>query len=621
MLLDMLKDEFKKTDSDLQNGKDEGDYNTVYDMLLRKINLGYEGRIKSISNTLYPELRDCTKLLRYSLKPLFTQGENKHTAFIIDDLWKIMLLTVETLLEYESRKVQDSMEYYKRCLASEQEKYKKRIARLNEREKELDLEYTIKKEWCDSQVEAALEAKKRLEEELKEKINEVEQLFDPSRFIYIHHFLSEFQYKFEVTYDNRLEQLRNVQNILKIMISDENLPKELNDELSTTEAYFPKNTISVIRKLQERLAINIDEIKYRIKRNANVIASIMDGTYGIKQFISNYAQTDASKESSTGPKTVFMLFQTKNRLRKNRHGNLPSQPTDSRMWSMSHQSPTLVHQKMWQNKSYPLILLVIQREYDQLDMNSTNSDFGNFLYEALVIKHGLKSLATTAFLSLFSVSSFEKDQQCEQCLKSNARDSTSYCGHLLRLIGLHKDPYSVKDGSVCMKGIKLFNIAQSRWTAFTGCASGNQVKADLLMDVATGGSTNLIMLVDLVQNTIKGDVKKKLLRKMKIAELPQNKLKGGFEIRYAAYYGSLTSILYGYYQHHKKLPDWKEVVEGLPKKDILRKEEMVEAMKKYFGNLFTEENLLNHCERFESLGKGKLFSYCCQGNGNRRYRI
>ena len=299
-MIDMMKEELKKVTNNKLDEKIEGDYNTAYDVLLQKINLGFEGRVKNFSSTLYGDIKECTKILRYTLKQIFCQDGNQQIVFVIDNLWKIMLLSIETILEYEVRKINEAAEQYKQNLAQEREKYKQRLIRLQERDSELELEYTIKKEQCDSELLNAVEAKKRLEARAAEKTHEVEDLLDPSRFIYLHHFLSEFSYKFEYTNEDRLEQLKNTKSILEIMIDPNNITNELNDELcNVSRPNFPKHILMVLRKLQEYLGISNDEIKSKMKRTTNIIASVMEGTTTFKKCVNEFCQTDPLKDSDS----------------------------------------------------------------------------------------------------------------------------------------------------------------------------------------------------------------------------------------------------------------------------------------------------------------------------------
>jgi len=308
----MLKEELIKNKNDkTKNNNDildlEGDFNTVNDILEKKINIGYEGRINSVSHSFYGEMRDCSKILRYCLKSIIkNQNESDfQQIFVIDNLWKIMLITLETILEYESRKITENYEHNKKVLLNDQERYKKRIQRLDIREKELELEFTIKKEKIEQEYTELNEKKNKLEADLLEKTKLCEELLDPNRFILVNHFIHQFEYKFETSYEIRLDEMRKIQNMLKAMISEDTIQQELNDELNRIYEDFPKSTMLILRKLQERLFISSDEIKYRIKCNQDIINSILDGTFGIKKTQNELIQTDPLKENDMTSK-VFL---------------------------------------------------------------------------------------------------------------------------------------------------------------------------------------------------------------------------------------------------------------------------------------------------------------------------
>ncbi len=130
-------------------------------------------------------------------------------------------------------------------------------------------------------------------ESLQTKSQEVDALMDPSRFIYVHHFLTEFQHKFEDTYASRMEELKVIRATLEVLQENKDPGKELNDEVIPP---FPKSAIRILRRLQDALGITGDEMKYRLKRTIEILDGPCDSDVLVKKVMSNYVQTEPLKE-------------------------------------------------------------------------------------------------------------------------------------------------------------------------------------------------------------------------------------------------------------------------------------------------------------------------------------
>eukprot|EP00826_Nyctotherus_ovalis_P040995 TRINITY_DN4083_c0_g2_i1.p1 TRINITY_DN4083_c0_g2~~TRINITY_DN4083_c0_g2_i1.p1 ORF type:complete len:254 (-),score=64.71 TRINITY_DN4083_c0_g2_i1:1348-2109(-) len=252
-------------------------------------------------------MKQCFKVFRHSLKKLILNS-NKEKAFYygltIDCLWKIMLLNMETLMEHESRVVKETADEAIKNDALLQENYQQEVSRLELREKEMQLEYTIKKEQCDAKVKSLTSDKVRLTEIIEANAMHIQDLMDPSRFMYMHYFLTEFKDKFEGSYESNLTRLKVTQGTLGLML-ERDKGKELNDELSTGEMHFPKYTISILRNFQEQLGVTNEELLRRWKKVGKKIKEIRDGVFVEKEMISTYVQTDKLKELEDIDKVNF----------------------------------------------------------------------------------------------------------------------------------------------------------------------------------------------------------------------------------------------------------------------------------------------------------------------------
>jgi len=154
-----------------------------------------------------------------------------------------------------------------------------------------------------------------------------------------------------------------------------------------------------------------------------------------------------------------------------------------------------------------------------------------------------------------------------------------------------------------MRGIKIFNIAQSRWNEFAK-QFGVTVNEDLFIDLITGGITNTIMLAEIIYEMIKENVNQKLVKKIHFIELPQNKQKSVFEIRLATSFHSLIELSYKYWRKNKKLPDWNLVISALPNVKTFKSDVMLQALQKVFILVFNEPELKTFCDTFIPFGKG-----------------
>lgn len=267
-------------------------------MLLRKVE--DEEAIGSVSNGIVNEVAECTKMLRRALLGLSSSTNlvnNRCSALIIDYIWRITVLNMDALLEHESRFTAKATKELKKNALLLEERYKKRLDRLESREQELQLEFTMHKEKYEAQIAALAKDKERINGILDARMMEMQDLLDPSRFMQVHYFLSEFGYKFESSYERNLSRLHLTNNVLRILAAKSNASKELNDELSTPATYFPKYIIDILRNLQKQLKISDNEMLHRMKRNRETMENIRCGKLVVRKLEDSYSQTDLSKES------------------------------------------------------------------------------------------------------------------------------------------------------------------------------------------------------------------------------------------------------------------------------------------------------------------------------------
>jgi len=284
----------------LVNEKVQVDYENVHEMLLKKVEMEHEDIITNLSSNILPEVTECTKILRRALVSLTSSNNltnNKYNALIIDCIWKITLLSMDSLFEHESRFISKASRELAQNNAALEERFKKRLERLESREQELQLEYTIKQEQYEAQIRSLTQEKEQLDRVIEARMMEIQDLVDPSRFLQMHYFLMEFQYKFDYSYDRVLTRLHLTNNILHILITEQNTSKELNDELSKQNAYFPKYLIEILRNFQKQLEVTDDEMRYRIRSNKEIIKNMRNGILVVKKVGDNYSQTDLSNQS------------------------------------------------------------------------------------------------------------------------------------------------------------------------------------------------------------------------------------------------------------------------------------------------------------------------------------
>jgi hypothetical protein len=94
------------------------------------------------------------------------------------------------------------------------------------------------------------------------KEQDIEELLNPQRFMYVYNFIHMFRHKLEETRDSRIEQLHISLDMLSALQNTRDVNPELNDEVATGDRLFPRGVVRVLRRLQEQLHIGADEFAY-----------------------------------------------------------------------------------------------------------------------------------------------------------------------------------------------------------------------------------------------------------------------------------------------------------------------------------------------------------------------
>ena len=284
-LLDTLKEDFKESYMDHNLDNREGDYNMISELLQHKLN-------STPQLPIHEEVQKCTMMLRYALQCMI-KGKQKssYNALIIDSIWKIMIMNIEMLIEREMKVIKNEDKKTKEHSVVAREKIKEAVNRLSIREKEIELEYTIKKEELEAKIQELINDKAKLSDILEANEMKIDELMDTSRFFHIHYFLSEFQDNFAFSYEGAMDRFETTRNILYQLIKENNLEKELNDDLSTAERRFPKYIITILRKLQEQLRIKPAELKSTLKKVTKRMKDMVDGSFHALKSINVEVQT------------------------------------------------------------------------------------------------------------------------------------------------------------------------------------------------------------------------------------------------------------------------------------------------------------------------------------------
>jgi len=140
-------------------------------------------------------------------------------------------------------------------------------------------------------------------------------------------------------------------------------------------------------------------------------------------------------------------------------------------------------------------------------------------------------------------------------------------------MGLFSNPYTIKDGNICLKAIKIFNIAQNIWKNIVIDASifiiikinfvEAKIRDDVIIELNSGGNTNFVILNLILEEIIseKCSIKQKILQKLNIESIITNK--NLTEYKEIKYYESILKITFMYYRSKNKIIDWSTFFPGI----------------------------------------------------------
>lgn len=199
-------------------------------------------------------------------------------------------------------------------------------------------------------------------------------------------------------------------------------------------------------------------------------------------------------------------------------------------------------------------------------------------------------------------------------MKENAITGSSYANHLLRLMGLHNEPYNLNDELLCMKAIALFNLALDQHAfllaSFLREGSPEKLKAKERPpgNLTTGGFINLAITNIMIEKTIKESVSDRLLKRFSVLQLPQNRTKSIVEQRNIKFRESLIFLTYTFCKANNRFPNWKRILGIVPGMCAMNKESMVSCLRAEFESLLKEHEMNKVCKSVEKLTVGKCTS-------------
>ena len=170
---------------------------------------------------------------------------------------------------------------------------------------------------------------------------------------------------------------------------------------------------------------------------------------------------------------------------------------------------------------------------------------------------------------------------------------------MLKLIGVHKKPYSIKEGIICIKAVKLFNSSIIQWKNFISTISNtiaiieNKIQEEILFDLKTGGQISIIVLTAVIElilvNPIKEKVINKLLSKIEYPKKLEKVIKRN---------NMIYKMDFMYHKLTKKSFDWKLFFRGTISLNIgnriINRKQFIEFFKIEFGDEYMPDNRIDN---------------------------
>jgi hypothetical protein len=148
------------------------------------------------------------------------------------------------------------------------------------------------------------------EDIIQSKNQQIRELLNPRRFIYVHHFLTEFNSKLAGTPELRMQQIECLTEMFAALEHGSELKCDVDTEVESNlwmHGQLPPSVVLVIRKLQQFLEIDGTQVQYHEHKLAEELQAIKQGTLFTTTYADVLLQTDALKEFDINSKVVIRL--------------------------------------------------------------------------------------------------------------------------------------------------------------------------------------------------------------------------------------------------------------------------------------------------------------------------
>ena len=132
---------------------------------------------------------------------------------------------------------------------------------------------------------------------------------------------------------------------------------------------------------------------------------------------------------------------------------------------------------------------------------------------------------------------------------------------MLKLIGLHKEPYNAKDCSIFIRADKIFTMSQVSWKRINNYLSNVYDNIELKftdeknMDLNTGGLRHILLLETYIRKYVKSPIEDKLEEKIAQEKESLNSTRGIISHSYE----NFMKFSHNFFERTNELIDWKEV--------------------------------------------------------------
>ena len=126
-------------------------------------------------------------------------------------------------------------------------------------------------------------------------------------------------------------------------------------------------------------------------------------------------------------------------------------------------------------------------------------------------------------------------------------------------MGLHKSPYILKEESLCIKTIEIFNSCQILWKQFAKLAGININKEDLESDLNTGEKMSVVALIAIIEQVLNESIKQTVIDKLSLKACAK---KTDSETIYTKQIYAVLKISILYYQIKEEVLSWSDFIQG-----------------------------------------------------------